>query len=750
MTASFVTVVCDGFYGSGSAITHGTAWFSPSVTLTDVPDGMFVPQGPVPAEFRSRVSPTVSLLATDDANVQPSGWAWGVQFAYIPGNPASYNFFLPAGPASFAAAAGTPCVLGWGTTTALTSLPDGTGVQLSGGSVPSAFSTAATYYVVNPSGTTVSLATSRGGSAIASASAGSGDLTVVQYNLSALSPVGTAVTMQAYLPLPSGTPQAGQVPVASGAGEASAWGTPSGGSGTVTSVAVESANGFAGTVADATSTPQITLETTVTGILKGNGTAVSAATAGTDYLAPNGSGAALTGITAAQVGADASGAAATAQSNAEAASLSLANGGTVAGPVAFTSTATAETPTQSTQIANKAYVDSVAAGLDAKPSVTALAASNITLSGTQTIDGVAVTAGERVLCTSQSTSSQNGLWVVASGSWTRPTDFASGSTQLGAFAFVEAGTAYGSSGWVLVGASAVTVDTSAQTWTQFSGAGEINAGTGLSKSGNTLSVTPSTYDAYGAAATAQANAEAASVPLSDLPLSIPNGGTGAAAAAQNAVFAGPASGGTGAPSYRALVAADLPAATTSAQGAVILDGTATDIQPTGTRAAGSTGKAADAGHVHSSSGMYLCTPTSYAPGTQTVLSTSSETFAAVSSASVNTGSFTAPPSGSVVVTASFVDEPSASGVYAAFGLCAHGTVTPLVCPTVEIKTTGDYLAEKLTFLVTGLTPGTSYNFDLVFATNGTMEILALGQTGTTITAANGSCGAPVIMTVQAV
>jgi lysophospholipase L1-like esterase len=197
VAATFVDVVCDGFYGSGSAITHGTAWFTPSVTLTDVPDGMFVPQGQVPAEFRSRRSPTVSLLATDDANVQPPGWAWGVQFAYIPGNPASYNFFLPAGPASFTAAAGTPCVLGWGTTTALTTLPDGTGVQFSSAFGP--FATATTYYVTGASGTALSLATIRGGTALASASGGSGSVTAVQYNLSALTPVGTAVTTTTYV-----------------------------------------------------------------------------------------------------------------------------------------------------------------------------------------------------------------------------------------------------------------------------------------------------------------------------------------------------------------------------------------------------------------------------------------------------------------------------------------------------------------------------------------------------------------------
>ena len=61
-----------------------------------------------------------------------------------------------------------------------------------------------------------------------------------------------------------------------------------GGSGTVTDVSVVSANGFAGTVATSTTTPAITLSTSITGVLKGNGTAISAATAGTDYVTPTG------------------------------------------------------------------------------------------------------------------------------------------------------------------------------------------------------------------------------------------------------------------------------------------------------------------------------------------------------------------------------------------------------------------------------------------------------------------------------
>lgn len=75
---------------------------------------------------------------------------------------------------------------------------------------------------------------------------------------------------------------------------AAANGSGGGGSGTVTSFSIVNANGFNGTVATATTTPALTLTTTVTGLLKGNGTAISAATAGTDYSA--GTSALATGI----------------------------------------------------------------------------------------------------------------------------------------------------------------------------------------------------------------------------------------------------------------------------------------------------------------------------------------------------------------------------------------------------------------------------------------------------------------------
>lgn len=84
-------------------------------------------------------------------------------------------------------------------------------------------------------------------------------------------------------------------------------GPSGGGTGTVTSASVVSANGLAGTVANPTTTPAITLTTTVTGLLKGNGTALSAASAGTDYLTPTGNGSGLTTLTAANISAGTAG-----------------------------------------------------------------------------------------------------------------------------------------------------------------------------------------------------------------------------------------------------------------------------------------------------------------------------------------------------------------------------------------------------------------------------------------------------------
>ncbi len=147
------------------------------------------------------------------------------------------------------------------------------------------------------------------------------------------------------------------------------------------------------------------------------------------------------------------------------------------------------TPTATTDAATKGYVDSVSQGLDVKDSVKVATTANITLSGTQTIDGVAVSADERVLVKDQSTSSQNGLYLCKASTWERTTDLAAGSNAAGMFTFVEQGTVNADNGFVCTSNSGSAVTgTNNLTFAQFSGAGSVTAGDGLDKSGNTMSV----------------------------------------------------------------------------------------------------------------------------------------------------------------------------------------------------------------------------------------------------------------------
>jgi uncharacterized cupin superfamily protein len=145
-------------------------------------------------------------------------------------------------------------------------------------------------------------------------------------------------------------------------------------------------------------------------------------------------------------------------------------------------------PTSAQDAATKAYVDAVKTGLDVKDSVKVATTANITLSGTQTIDGVAVSADERVLVKDQSTGSENGIYDCKAGAWARSSDFdANSEVTSGAFVFVEQGTASADAGYVLTTDGTITVGSTALSFTQFSGAGQITAGDGLQKTGNALS-----------------------------------------------------------------------------------------------------------------------------------------------------------------------------------------------------------------------------------------------------------------------
>jgi len=145
MALNYVTLTVDLGAGQGFYLTSGMAAFVPTAVLTDAADHLMVSQVPLSVTFSEEGSPPkIRLLATDNANLAPSGWAWTITPPAGSGI-APFSFFLP-------------------------------------------FSGGASQY------------------------------------LSALAPVSSVVTMQAYMPLPAGTAQAGQAPLATGSGSASAWG----------------------------------------------------------------------------------------------------------------------------------------------------------------------------------------------------------------------------------------------------------------------------------------------------------------------------------------------------------------------------------------------------------------------------------------------------------------------------------------------------------------------------------------------
>ena len=173
-------------------------------------------------------------------------------------------------------------------------------------------------------------------------------------------------------------------------------------------------------------------------------------------------------------------------------------------------------PTNAGDACTKAYADGIAGGVDPKDSVRVATAAalpantaagsgvgkTLTLNsvGILTVDGVNTVLGDRVLVKDEVTGVNNGIYEVTTegnGSTaailTRATDAdEDAEVTSGMFVFVEEGTVNSDSGFVLVNNGTVTVDTTALSFSQFSGAGQIVAGGGMTKSGNTLDVVGTT------------------------------------------------------------------------------------------------------------------------------------------------------------------------------------------------------------------------------------------------------------------
>lgn len=229
------------------------------------------------------------------------------------------------------------------------------------------------------------------------------------------------------------------------------------------------------------------------------------------------------------------------------------------------------TPTTALDAVNKAYVDSVASGLDPKEScrvatTAALPGATYTVAGPDTltgitltsIDGVALVVGNRVLVKNQADAKQNGIYTVTAlpggttTNLTRASDqdgSPAGEVSAGNYTFIEQGTANQDTGWVLQGNGVLTLNTDNLNWTLFTVSGTVIAGNGLSKTGNTLDVNTTSVTtgissdnvivrSTGTAnqvmrSTGTAGAEAAwgTVALADTnavsgTLTVPNGGTG--------------------------------------------------------------------------------------------------------------------------------------------------------------------------------------------------------------------------------
>ena len=241
--------------------------------------------------------------------------------------------------------------------------------------------------------------------------------------------------------------------------------------------------------------------------------------------------------------------------------IALAPNGT--GSVTVPSGYEARAGFSSDSLVNKTYVDSVANGLDVKASVRVATTANLavnynngagtltaTSNGAIAVDGVTLSLNDRVLVKNQSVAAQNGFYKVTttgSGSavfvLTRTPD-ADAASELtsGAFTFTEEGTANADNGYVLSTNGAIVLGTTSINFEQFSGAGQISAGNGLTKSGNTI-------DAVGTADKISVSADAITIASTYIgQTSITTLGT-IATGTWNGSVIGEVYGGTGQSSY---------------------------------------------------------------------------------------------------------------------------------------------------------------------------------------------------------
>ena len=202
-------------------------------------------------------------------------------------------------------------------------------------------------------------------------------------------------------------------------------------------------------------------------------------------------------------------------------------GATTPSSAAFTTATVSTAPASGNDVVNKTYLEFFAAGISWKQPVACGTTANITLSGLQTLDGVTVVAGDRVLVKNQSTSSQNGIYLASATAWSRAPDADTWDELISAICFVESGSTLAGSAWYCTIQPGGTIGTTAIVWSNFSVAATYAAGTGLTLTDYVFSITNTgvTAAAYGSASktlTATVNAQGQLTVLAATDIAIAN------------------------------------------------------------------------------------------------------------------------------------------------------------------------------------------------------------------------------------
>lgn len=172
--------------------------------------------------------------------------------------------------------------------------------------------------------------------------------------------------------------------------------------------------------------------------------------------------------------------------------------------IALTTGTISSAPTASTDLVNKAYVDQAAQGLQLlQPAVVATTTNLASLSGLLTIDGVTVTAGQRVLVKDQTAAQFNGVYVAAAGAWSRATDTDTYAELQNIYLFVTSGTVNAGTAWGTTNHGSGTIDVTPINWVQIANTAIYTAGTGLTLAANQFSITNTgvTATTYGSTST---------------------------------------------------------------------------------------------------------------------------------------------------------------------------------------------------------------------------------------------------------